>query len=145
MFKGGKTIYHIDRVIRETGEVQDNGLQEIYVNTKIDDGSDVAELMRIFKNLNAYDFKKFPKVSGRKRQFKESDEGDERMCELVENYAKKVAEKVAAQAAADAIAKEKENALRLFQNGVSYEVVRASILSISDEDLQQIYDEAISR
>ena len=141
MFKSGKTIYHIDRVIRETGEVQDNGLQEIYVNTKIDDGSDVAELMRIFKNLNAYDFEKFPKVSGRKKQFKESDEGDERMCELVENYAKKVAEKAAADAA---IAKEKENALRLFQNGVSYEVVRASILSLSDEDLQQILDETIN-
>ena len=59
------------------------------------------------------------------------------MCELVENYAKKVA-------ADAAIAKEKENALRLFQNGVTYKVVRASILSLSDEDLQQIYDEAIN-
>ena len=34
MFKGGKTVYHIDRVVRETGMVLDNGLQEIYVNTK---------------------------------------------------------------------------------------------------------------
>lgn len=38
MFKKGKTIYHIDRTVRETGDVTDNGLQEIYVNTKIDDG-----------------------------------------------------------------------------------------------------------
>ena len=29
MFKSGKTVYHIDRVIRETGKIQDNGLQEI--------------------------------------------------------------------------------------------------------------------
>ena len=26
-------------------EIEDNGLQEIYVNTKIDDGTDIAELM----------------------------------------------------------------------------------------------------
>lgn len=87
--------------------------------------------MRIFKNPNAYDYEKFPRVSGRKKQFKESDEGDETMCDLVENYAKKVA-----------IAKEKENAFRFFQNGVSYEVVRASILSLSDEELQEIYKQA---
>ena len=34
MFKSGKTVYHIDRVIRETGEVQENGLQEIYREAK---------------------------------------------------------------------------------------------------------------
>ena len=27
MFQSEKTVYHIDRVVRETGEVQDNGLQ----------------------------------------------------------------------------------------------------------------------
>lgn len=135
MFKSGKTVYHIDRVIRETGEVQENGLQEIYVNAKIDDGSDVAELMRIFKEPNIYDFEKFLKVSGRKKQFKESEGGDKTMCDLVENYAKK-------KAAEAAIAKEKDSALRLFKNGASYELVRASIVSLSDEELQTIYKEA---
>ena len=60
------------------------------------------------------------------------------MCDLVENYAKK-------KAAEAAIAKEKDNALRLFQNGVSYEVVRASILSLSDEELKEIYQEATKK
>ena len=69
MFQSGKTVYHIDRVVRETGEVQDNGLQEIYVNTKIDDGTDIAELMKIFTVSDAYDFEKFPKVSKRKKTF----------------------------------------------------------------------------
>lgn len=143
MFKSGKTIYHIDRVIRETGEVQDNGLQEIYVNAKIDDGSDVAELMRIFKEPDAYDFEKFPKVSGRKKQFKESEGGDKTMCDLVENYAKKkaaeAAEKAAVEAAEKAVEEAKNSAFRLFQNGASYELVRASIVSLSDEELQTIY------
>ena len=53
------------------------------------------------------------------------------MCDLVEQYAKEYAEERA-----------KESALRLFQNGVSYELVRASIPSLSDEDLQAIYREA---
>lgn len=147
MFKSGKTVYHIDRVIRETGEVQDNGLQEIYVNTKIDDGSDIAELMRIFKENDAYDFEKFPKVSGRKKQFKESEGGDETMCDLVGNYAKECAAKAAAEAAAkaaeEAVAEAKDSALRLFQNGASYELVRASIISLSDEELQAIYRNAM--
>lgn len=146
MFKSGKTIYHIDRVIRETGEVQENGLQEVYVNTKIDDGSDVAELMRIFKEPDVYDFEKFPKVSGRKKQFKESEGGDEIMCDLVENYAKKkaaeAAEEAVAKAAEEAVKEAKNSALRLFQNGVSYDQVRSSIISLNDEELQAIYQEA---
>ena len=132
MFQSGKTVYHIDRVVRETGEVQDNGLQEIYVNTKIDDGTDVAELMHIFTEPNAYDFEKFPRVSKRKKQFKESEGGKEEMCDLVENYAKERVEEATAKEAAD-------SARKFFENGVSYEIVRASISAISDEDLQKIY------
>lgn len=33
-----------------------------------------------------------------------------------------------------------ENAKNLFKNGVSYELVRKSIITISEEELQQIYD-----
>lgn len=143
MFKAGKTVYHIDRVVRETSEVQDNGLQEIYVNTKIDDGTDIAELMRIFTEQDAYDFEKFPKVSKRKKQFKESEGGKKQVCDLVENYARQCAEK-AAKEAEEKAAKEAENsALKLFKNGVSYEVVRASITSLSDEKLQKIYQETV--
>ena len=37
--KGGLTTYHIDKVIRENGEIVDDGLHEIFVNTAVDDGS----------------------------------------------------------------------------------------------------------
>lgn len=90
------------------------GLQEIYVNTKVDDGTDIAELMRIFTELEAYDFKKFPKVSKRKKQFAKEE--------------KEKAEKDAMQ-----------SARKLFENGVSYEIVRASITTLSDEQLREIY------
>ena len=130
VFKMGKTVYHIDRVIRENGEIQHNGLQEIYVNAKVNDGSDIADLMSIFINPEKYDFKKFPKISKRKKQFKEN-EGDLTMCDLVENYANKKAKE-----------RDMETAIRLFQNGVSYELVRASILSLSDDELQKLYNDS---
>lgn len=49
MFKSKKTIYHIDRVVRETQEIADNGTHEIYVNTKINDGTEIAEYMQMLK------------------------------------------------------------------------------------------------
>lgn len=103
--------------------------------------------MRIFKEPDAYDFEKFPRVSKRKKQFKEDEEGDKTMCDLVENYANKKAAEAAAKAAAEAAAKAaaeaKASALRLFQNGADYELVRASITSITDEELKEIYKKAM--
>ena len=127
--------------------VLDNGFQEIYVNTKINDGTEVAELMHIFTVKDAYDFEKFPKVSKRKKQFKESEGGEETVCELVENYAKQYAEKVAKEAAekaAEEAAKEvaMDNARKFFENGANYEMVRNSISLLSDEELQKIYADA---
>ena len=105
-------------------------VQEIYVNTKINDGTDIAELMRIFTETNAYDFEKFPKVSNRKRQFKVNEGGNGEVCDLVENYARSCAERATI-----------ESAKKFFENGVSYEVVRTSISNLSDEVLQGIYAE----
>ena len=118
-------MYHIDRTIRETGDFNDNGLQEIYVNAKVDDGTDIAELMRIFKEHDAYDYEKFPKTSARKHQFLEDEGGKEQMCEVVENYAKDQAER---------------HARNFFENGVSFEVVKECIDSLSEEVLRKIYE-----
>lgn len=83
-FKNGCALYHIDKVVRETGEIFDNGLSEIYVNAKAKDGPDVSELMRIFVDSKAYNEKMFPAVSGVKRHYKENKEGVQAMCELTE-------------------------------------------------------------
>lgn len=130
MFKHNKTIYHIDRTIRETGEINDNGLYEIYVNTKVDDGSDTAELMRIFKEQDVYDFKKFPKTSKRKQHFLKDEGGKREMCEVVENYARQYAKE-----------KEAESARRLFQQGASYEMVRTALINLSDNELIEIWND----
>ena len=46
--KGDKTIYHVEKVLRENGQVIDDGLHEIFVNTAVDDGTEIAELMSCF-------------------------------------------------------------------------------------------------
>ena len=126
ILEDGKTIYHIDRTVRETGEVRENGLREIYVNAKIDDGSDVAKLMRIFKEQNTYDFEKFPRTSKRKKQFIENEGGKGAMCEAIENLMKEEVEEVARG---------------LFENGADYELVRKSVTRLSDDELMTIYEE----
>ena len=87
IFKGNRSLYHVDRIIRETGEKVDNGFEEVYVNAKVKDGSDVSELMEVFVNDSAYN-DKFPITSDRKRRYKETEEGQLRMCEIMERIAK---------------------------------------------------------
>ena len=52
------SIYHIDRTIRETNTVVDDGQHEIFVNTKVNDGSDIAELMQCFMQKDMQNPKK---------------------------------------------------------------------------------------
>ena len=91
--KGNRTIYHIDHVVRETGVAVDNGLQIVCVNTKIDDGTDIAELMKCFMQTEV-DNDKFPAVSKRMKYLKHSEGGLEKMCKIMEDYAKEYAEEV---------------------------------------------------
>ncbi len=86
VFDKGLTTYHVERVIKETAEVLDNGTREIYVNSKVDDGSEIAGLMQVFANDSAYNDEKFPKTSARKRLFKTTDEGVNTMCDIIEKY-----------------------------------------------------------
>nr|WP_289766795.1 PD-(D/E)XK nuclease family transposase [uncultured Acetatifactor sp.] len=86
IFEGNFALYHIDRVVRETGKVVDNGFQEIYVNAMIKDGSEVSELMKIFVDDDVYN-NKFPKTSEGKHRYKETEGGLKVMCEIMEKIA----------------------------------------------------------
>lgn len=83
IFQENHSLYHVDRVIRETGKVVDNGFEEVYVNAKVKDGSEVSELMEVFVDDAAYN-SKFPVTSGSKRRYKTTEEGQQVMCEIVE-------------------------------------------------------------
>lgn len=134
IFGEKKTVYHVDRTVRGSGTVLDNGFYEIYVNTKIDDGSDIADLMKIFKEQNTYDFKRFPKVSKRKKQFLKSEEVHGNMVDVVREYAKEYAKEEVL-----------ENAKNLFQNGASFELVYKSLKSLTEDELRKVYEECTKK
>uniref|UniRef100_UPI0040572EC0 hypothetical protein n=1 Tax=Acetatifactor sp. TaxID=1872090 RepID=UPI0040572EC0 len=83
--KRDKTIYHIEKVLRETGETVDDGLHEIFVNTTIDDGTDIAELMSCFTKKEVKN-PKFPKLSAEVARLKETEGGLNAVCEVMEKY-----------------------------------------------------------
>lgn len=84
VFKSGNALYNIDRVVRQTGEIVDNGFEEIYVSACVKDGSDVSELMEIFTNDDSYNINKYPIISNIKKRYKETEEGQAVMCEIME-------------------------------------------------------------
>ena len=86
ILKGEKTTYHVDKVVRETGQIIEDGTTNIYVNTKVKDGSNTSELMNLFlqKEVNN---PKFPKLSYRVNYLKNNQEGVRAMCDVVKRYA----------------------------------------------------------
>jgi hypothetical protein len=58
IFGGNLPLYHVDRVVRETGKIVDNGFEEV-----------------------------FPKTSAGKRRYKETESGVNIMCEIMEKLA----------------------------------------------------------
>ena len=51
----GKTVYDIERRIKDTDLTLDNGVHEHYINTEINDNTAVADLMQYFKNTDIND------------------------------------------------------------------------------------------
>lgn len=83
--KGGKTTYHVDRVLRETGRVIDDGQSEIFVNTRVDDHTKIAELMDLFKRP-MFENESFPALSEAVKEIKTTEGGTGVMCEVMQKY-----------------------------------------------------------
>ena len=149
-FGEDRTIYHINRIIEETGSVVDNGVHEIYVNTAVNDNSDIAELMQYFKN-SVGEHQNFMKLCNRVRYFKEDQKGVQIMCQAVqeyavnyareyaEKYAKEYAEKYAKEYAAEATQRESiQTAINFLKNGASVDLIAQSIPSLSRQFIVEL-------
>ena len=123
----------MERVIKETGTVVENGTHEIYVNTAIDDGTEIAKRMQYFKK-SAGVHQKFQKLSKRVQYFKEFQKGVTEMCELVEEYAKNYAEEVKKAVSETEI----KTAINFLKNGVSVELVVKSLPSLSEQFVREL-------
>ncbi len=58
-------------------------MEKLYVNAKAKDGSLLSELMEVFINDEIYN-SKFPITSDRKRWYKQTEEGQKEMSEIIE-------------------------------------------------------------
>lgn len=89
----GRSLYHIDRVIKETGAYFGDGSHIIYVNGSYKDDSDpVGKLMHDFRCLSSADMF-YPILAKQLKYFKETEGGQNIMCQVFEDLAEKRAEK----------------------------------------------------
>jgi len=84
---GEKTTYHVEKVIRETGEAVDDGVHEVYVNTKVKDGTKISNLMDCF-TVKELDNSAFPATTRKFRELKTTEGGASAVCEIMERYMK---------------------------------------------------------
>lgn len=98
VLKGDKLIYHIDRVIAETGQFFGDEAHIVYVNGSYRDESPLGKLMQDFRCKNPDDMY-YKLLAEQTRYYKESEEGERDMCrvmeELIENDRREYAREVA--------------------------------------------------
>lgn len=88
----GCSLYHIDRVIKETGVCFGDGSHIIYVNGSYkDDDNPIGKLMHDFRCVNSVDMF-YPVLAKQVQYFKESEGGLNIMCQVFEELAEKRAE-----------------------------------------------------
>ena len=69
IFKKDKAIYEIDRVVRGTRVISDNGVREVYVNiTAKTTDKKLKSLFKIMSTVNEVDDETFPKLSKKKTE-----------------------------------------------------------------------------
>lgn len=80
-----KGIYHVDRTIRQTDTVLDNGVHEVYVNLSCESGNEkIDELLEYFRNTDSsYETDTFPNLVKRVKFYKEKKEGNEIMYDIL--------------------------------------------------------------
>ena len=91
IFGLNKSLYVIKRIIDKTEVELDNGLQEIYISP-VNDGSLIAELMRVFIESDVYNLK-FPVTSEMKLRFNRETKG-EKMTEALRGVYEALREEV---------------------------------------------------
>ena len=86
MFKSGLPLYHVKKVVMETGQVVEDGLTEIYANAVIDNGSKFSKLMKVFTENDTYNADEFPVTSEIKARFKLNEGGAVKMDETLQRW-----------------------------------------------------------
>ena len=85
----GHSLYHVNRMIEETGTYFGDGSHIIYVNGSYKNDNDpIGKLMHDFRCLNSADMF-YPILASQVKYFKETEGGQEIMCQIFEDLAEK--------------------------------------------------------
>ena len=125
VLKKNLPLYTIDRIIKEDGTDFDDGSHIIYVNSKIQDDTALGRLMQDLycTNPDELNYKEFAE---RMKFLKYNKEGEEKMTDLIEEYANKQATKAKYE-------RNIEMALGLLADGMSVEfAAKHSKLSLDE-------------
>lgn len=105
-FKKGLPLYHIDRYVRETNQLFDDGSHIIYVNGNYKGNDEIGKLMNDFHQTNPENMQYAALAKG-VRHYKETEKGRGNMCEAVERYARQYAKEHAEEYAKEYVMHEK--------------------------------------
>ena len=132
-------IYHVDRIIRETGKMFNDQSHIIYVNSQIKDETALGKLMHDFTCTNAKDMY-YEVLADRVHYFKEDEKGVAIMCKAMEDMNGDIEEVINALITADQA--EKMKAIRMarlmIEDGkLSYEDI-AMYTELTLEEVEKI-------
>lgn len=127
------SLYHVERVFKETGTAFGDGSHIIYVNGSYKNDEDpIGKLMHDFRCTSSIDMF-YPVLADQVRYFKETEGGKEIMCKTFEELADKRAE-------AKAEARAKEDARRMLAMGkLTYEEI-AKCVDLPVEEIRNLAD-----
>ncbi len=105
----------------------ESGFEELYVNAKGNDGSVLSELMEGFVKDNVYN-NKFLITSDRKRRYKQTEEGQKEMSEIIE--------KIRNEGKAEGLLEGRREGRQEGKLETLYSLVKQGLLSLTEGALQ---------
>lgn len=95
-FGKGLPLYHVNRYIKETDELFDDGSHIVYVNGNYKGNDEIGKLIEDFHQAR-WENMHYKALAKSVKHYKEKEGGRDNMCEAVENYAKEYAREYAAE------------------------------------------------
>jgi len=136
IWKAGRTTYSVIKSFEHTDIKYEDGIKIIYVNTKVDDGSEIADLMKFFITADSNDTSQ-GELSKRVHFLKCEEGGHDIMCEIMEQIREMGIEQGALQS--------KLEVLNIsLKKGLSIELI-AELTGFTIEEIKKIADSKETR
>lgn len=132
IWKAGKTVYKVKKFFEDTDIVYEDGIHISYINAAVDDGSEIANLMKYFKTTDPLDMSQGD-LSKRVHLLKCEEGGRDIMYKISEELYNEVREKGMEEGE---LRKAKQTALNMKKKGYSDTTI-ADLLEVGVNIIQQ--------